>query len=114
MKETIEMRPLAPKGEALGDPTTPAVPGEPVKVVSPKGGLFKGHGRPERPENYIRVMKGDPAASLEYQRDPYVHLSKGGKVVGSEGANVLKGSKEAHIPFADWAKWKRPFHPSGN
>jgi len=31
MKETIEMKPLASKGEALGDPTVPATPGAPVK-----------------------------------------------------------------------------------
>ena len=111
MKETIEMRPLAAKGEALGDPTVPATPGEPVKVISTKDGLFKGAGKPERPDNYIRVMKGDPAASLDYQQKPYVHLSKGGKPVGSAGTNVVKGSPEAHIPFSDWSKWKQPFEP---
>ena len=37
MKQTIEMRLLAPKGEVLGDPTAPASPGEPVKVISTIG-----------------------------------------------------------------------------
>lgn len=113
MKPTIEMRPLAAKGEALGDATAPAVPGEPVKVISTKEGLFKGQGKPERPANYIRVMKGDPASSLEFQQKPYAHLSEGGKPVGSGGTTVAKGSPEAHVPFADWAKWKGPFHPIG-
>lgn len=109
LKKTIEMRPLAPKGEAQGDPTVPASPGEPVKVISPKDSLYKGGGKAERPHNYIRVMPGDPANSLEYQQKPYVHLSEGGTPIGTEGTTVLKGSKEAHIPFAEWAEGKPPF-----
>ena len=116
LKPTVEMRLLAPKGTVQGDATTPTSPGELVKVIGAKDGLFRGEGKPEHPYTYIRVMPGNPASSLEYQQKPYVHLSEGNKVIGREGTTVLKGSKEgpyqAHVPFADWAEGKPPFPSS--
>lgn len=97
MKPTIEMR-LHPKG----DPTLPARPGDPVIVATDK-----------HASGYIRVMPGNPAASLPMHQKPYVHIRHGGKVIGKEGNIVPKGSTEAHIPFKEWSQWKQWHKPGG-
>lgn len=89
MKETIELR-------LEGDPTVPAKPGDIIKAYRNKG------------SDYIKVMPGNPEASLEMHK-PYVHIRTGGKVVGRTGESVTKGTNEwdtRHIPTPEWAKWR--------
>lgn len=101
MKPTIEMR-------LKGDPTIPAKPGDPI--VASRGKF----GEPGGSHDYIRVMPGEPAASLPMHQQPYVHIRSGGQTVGRGGELGLpKSSPAIHIPVKEWAKWKSWKKPSG-
>lgn len=95
MKPTIEMR-------LDGDPTLPAKPGDVIKASRGKDGKVGG----VQSHDQIRVMPGNPNASLPMHQDPYVHIRQGGRIVGTTGGPSPKSSPESHIPFGQWAKWE--------
>jgi RHS repeat-associated protein len=94
-KPTIEMR-------VEGDPTIPAKPGDVIKASRGKHGQVGG----VQAHDNIRVMPGNPKASLPMHQKPYVHVRAGGKVVGKTGVEVPKSSPESHVPFSQWSKWQ--------
>jgi len=99
-KPTIEMR-------LEGDPTLPAKPSDIIKASRGKDGKVGG----VQPHDSIRVMPGNPKASLPMHQNPYVHIREGGKVVGKGGVEVPKSSPEAHIPVSEWSKWQNWHKP---
>lgn len=64
---------------------------------------------------YLRIMEGRSDAPFVSQRDKYVHITSGGKVVLRDGTrveNTIKGgvkpseTEPAHIPYKEWIQWK--------
>ncbi len=64
----------------------------------------------------VRIMKGDINADNPSQKNDYVKITSGGKVIGKDGNVINDGPSkkqspsyhpDAHIPKNQWVKWKQ-------
>lgn len=57
----------------------------------------------------VRIDKGNPNNSQEYQQVDHVVINSGGKVIGRNGkpisGSIKQNAREAHIPLEEWLKW---------
>ncbi len=69
----------------------------------------------DKGDNYVRIMKGNPSGE-ESQKNDYVKIISGGKVIGKDGNVIERGQDgydkpsyhpDAHIPKNEWVKWKQ-------
>ncbi|MGH3708600.1 MAG: polymorphic toxin type 17 domain-containing protein [Pseudonocardiaceae bacterium] len=60
--------------------------------------------------NHVRIDRGDPNNSQEYQKVDHVVIFSNGSYVGRDGqllkGKTLKEVPEAHIPLSEYRKWK--------
>jgi hypothetical protein len=65
--------------------------------------------------NQVRIMQGNPKMPHKSQHKDYVHVRRGGKVIGRDQKEVKpttefprpSDNKEAHIPYEEWINWSK-------
>ena len=86
-----------------------------IKEISNRGAGIKYRDK-ENGQESIRLMKGNPTATKDSQKNDYVKITNGGKVIGRNGNVIKDGPNEkqgpgyhpdAHIPKNEWVKWKQ-------
>lgn len=89
----------------LGFETFPRPKGIPenFRVTFSKKNCGMKYVHPERTDEYVRVMPGDPYSPYPWQQKPYVkHQIKGGISLDKNGNIVNKKSQAAHIPIDEF------------
>lgn len=70
----------------------------------------------EKGKNVIRIMPGDPNATQDHQKEPYVKIVRDGKVIGPDQQELKptdefpkpKHNPKSHIRLEEWEKWETP------
>ena len=60
---------------------------------------------PKNPENFIRIMPGNPSASYPEAREPYVRIHVPGGYRNNNGGIGGRRDQDTHIRLKDYGKW---------